>query len=360
MGISLPFKKKENFLAIDIGSSSVKLIELDRRSGTPKLVNLAMAPLTADCFANNSISQTEKVSQQIHAILEANSIPAHRVVTAMPGPGVFTKRIKMQLMEMSELSSYIQMEASNFIPHSVDAVRLDYHVSSEIEHDQMDVLVVAVKNEVVDSFIESLSLCGLETAVVDVDYFALQNMFEMSYPEEVSKTIALINIGSRYCSINICCNGESLFTGDLALGGKAITDALAEELNLSIDEAEKLKRKKDLDKPEFDAAREIIARNVDYMASELNRQLSFFWSATGSEGGIEKIYLAGGASLTSGLDKDLAAKTEIPCEVMDCFRGLDCGDTFDQNYLKEIAPFMSIGVGMATRQPGDRIIPEFE
>ena len=195
---------------------------------------------------------------------------------------------------------------------------------------------------------------------MDVDYFALQNMFELNYPDEIEHTVALINIGARYSSINICRGGESLFTGDIAIGGKLFTDALSEEMNISYEEAERLKRRKDLDKAEFDTAREILARNVDYLASEYNRQLSFFWSASGSEGGIEKIFLAGGGALVPGLAREVSVKTEIPCELINTFREIDCGDTFDQEYLKEIAPFMSIGVGMAMREPGDRIIPEYE
>lgn len=354
------FKKKESLLSIDIGSSAVKLIELDIKGSQPRIVNIAMAPIPADCFSNNSIAKTDKVSEQITNLIEANSIAPRRVATAVPAPSVFTKRVKVQKMSFAELGSYIELEASNLIPHSLDAVRLDYQVMGQTEDDQLDLLVVAVKNEIIDSYLEGLSLSGLETALVDVDYFALQNMFELGYSELHDKTVAIINIGARYSSVNICRQGGSLFTGDIAVGGRTVTDSLVEEMNLTIEEAEKIKRKAKLDEPEFEAARSVISKSIDYLATEFSRQLSFFWSAAGSEGGIDKIFLSGGGALLTGLSEEISTKTEIECERIDPFKGIDTGDTFEGDYLKEIAPYMGIAVGLGIRQLGDRIIPDFD
>jgi len=354
------FRKKEPLLSLDIGSSGIKLIEFDLTAAKPRLLNIAMAPLAADAFANNAIAKIEVVAEQISTLIDANSITPKRVSLTMPGPSVFTKKIKIQNMNLSEVASFIELEAGNFIPHNIDAVRLDYQVIGYSDDDQMDVLVVAVKNEIIDSYLETLSICGLEPAVVDVDYFALQNMFEHNYPEIADSTVALVNIGARYTSINICRAGETLFTGDIAVGGKVISDALVEELGLAPEEAERLKRKLDTSKPEFENARNVIAKNVDYIASEYARQISLFWNAAGVEGGIDKIMLAGGGALSPGLEKDVSAKTEIPCEVVNPFNMIECGDTFDSDYLKEIAPFMGVAVGLGLRQPGDKIMPEEE
>lgn len=354
------FRKREPLLSLDIGSSAIKLIEFDLAGSKPRLVNIAMAPLSSDVISNNAIAKTDVVSQQITALIEANSISPKRASITLPGPSVFTKKVRIQSMDLSELGSFIQMEASNFVPHDIDAVRLDYHVCGYTDDDQIEILVVAVKNEIIDSYLEALSLSGLEAGLVDVDYFAAQNMFEMNYPELVESTVALLNIGSRYTSINICRGGDSLFTGDIAVGGKLVSDALVEELGLSADEAEKLKRKLAPGKSEFENARSVVAKNVDYMASEYARQLSLFWNAAGAEGGIDKIMLCGGSAGTGEIDKAVREKTEIECEIIDPFRNVECGDTFDSDYLKEISPYMGVAIGLALRQPGDKIYPETE
>lgn len=359
MGIFDFLNRHESLVALDIGSSSVKLIELDTTQEKPRLVNLGLSPLATDVFSNNLISKLEDVSENVTVLLETNGIEHKRIVTAMPGPSVFTKKIKMPKVDYAELANNIQFEAGNFIPHNIDAVRLDFHVLGETGK-QLEVLVVAVKNEIIDSFVESLALAGLEAAVVDVDYFALQNVFEMSYPEYIDQTVALINMGARFSSINICRSGDSLFTGDISVGGNVFTEAIEAETGLAFAQAEKLKLENNPESEHAEAVREAIDRSIETVASEFNRQLSFFWNASGSDEGIDRIMLTGGGSMIPGLIAELSEKTGIACEAMDPFRGIDCDESIDQSYLKEVGPLMSIGVGLGIRQPGDKIIPDYD
>lgn len=351
----LPFlRKKETLISIDIGSTSIKCLEFDIRSSKPKLLNIAMAPIGADVFSGYAIGNTQKVADQIKNLMDANSIAAKRVVTAMSSPGVFSKKVSVDKMERSEIPGYMEMEAQNIVPHSIDAVRMDYYNLGDNDNGQMDLLVVAVKNEVVDSYLETFELCGLEVAVMDVDYFAIQNMFEVNYPEMVEKTCALINIGARYSSINICQNGISIFTGDMAIGGKSLTEALVDEAGLSAEDAEKIKRKPDLSAPDLEAVKTVIDSSIDALASEFNRQLSLFWNASGSEGVIDKIYLSGGGSQLAGLTEVIKNKTSVECEVINPFKNIEHDDTFDEEYLKNIAPFVGVVVGLGIRQAGDK------
>ncbi|RMG44739.1 MAG: type IV pilus assembly protein PilM [Candidatus Dadabacteria bacterium] len=359
MGLLDFLNKSEALIALDIGNSSIKLVELDLGEEKPTLVNIGISALNEEVFSNNAISKTEQVSEKISALLEANAISDRRIVTAMPGPSVFTKKIKMPKQDPAELRANIQFEASNFIPHSTEAVRLDYHIIGESGKNQLDILVVAVKNEIIDSFMEALALAGLEAAVVDVDYFALQNMFEISYPELVDETVALINMGARYSSINICKETSSLFTGDMAVGGKLFVDAVSEGLGITSQEAEQLIRSKDKKSAQYEAARELIDQNVEYVASEFNRQLSFFWNASGDEEGIDRIMICGGGALIPGLLEEISEKTGIETQIIDPFRGVECGEGVDPGYVKELGALMGVAVGLGLRQPGDKIMLEY-
>ena len=352
------FKKQESLISVDIGSTAVRLIELDVRGSKPALVNIGKTALTPDIFSGNIISRQEVVAEKLAGLLEANDISDKRAVVCVPGPSVFTKRIKMPRMDLDELRDNIFMEAGNFIPHNIEAIKLDYHIIGESGKNQLDVLVVAVKNEIIESFVNCLSLAGLETAVVDVDSLALQNIFEMSYPERMESTVALINLGARYSSINICRRGEPLFTGDIPVGGRLFTDAIVSELGVSPEKAEEMKKNPAQNGAESELLQDILDRNVDYVAAEVNRQISFFWNASGSEEGIDSIMLTGGASVVPGLVEILAEKTGLKCSLMDPFRGIDCGDGIDKNYLAEIGPGVAVALGMGAREPGDRLIPQ--
>ena len=106
----------------------------------------------------------------------------------------------------------------------------------------MEVLVVAVKRDIINSYTDAIRAAGLDPVVVDVDYFALENMFELNYDAAEGSSVALVNIGARYSSINILKDGRSTFTGDVPVGGAEFTDALVRQLGVSPADADALKR----------------------------------------------------------------------------------------------------------------------
>ena len=358
------FKKTESLLAIDIGSTSIKIVELNLKGERPQLVNLAVASIAPGTVSNHTVQKPELVAEQIGALLEANNIDELRVITALPGPSVFTKRIKMPRSSPSELEAAIQLEAGGFIPHNIDAVKLDFQVLKAFGKNQLEVLVAAVKNEIIDSFVDSIALAGLEAAIVDVDYFALQNIFESAYPELISKTTALINVGQRHTSICICKDKESLFTGDISAGGRALDDALQHELSLSPEKIEAVKKCLGKKNPyeglpsgiDARAVENIVTSAAEEMAVEFNRQLSFFWNASGADEGIEQIFVAGGMARLPGLVENLGIHTGLSCAVLDPFKGIEVGDDFDSEYLAEMGPPAAVAIGLALRTPGDKAL----
>ncbi len=358
------FKKTESLLAIDIGSSSLKLVELDLSGERPQLVNLALAPVPSGALSNHTVQKPEIVAEQIGSLLEANNIDDLRVVTAVPGPSVFTKRIKMPRSNASELAANIQLEAGGFIPHNLDAVRLDFQVMGAFGKNQLEVLVAAVKNEVIDSFVDSIALAGLETAIVDVDYFALQNVFEFNYPELLPKTVALINIGQRHSSICICRNKESLFTGDISAGSRSLDEGLQNDLSLTAEKIEAVKKSLNRKSPyeglpngvDARALESLVGGAAEELAVEFNRQLSFFWNASGADEGIEQIFISGGMARLPGLIESLGIHTGLPCAVLDPMKALDVGEGFDKEFLAEVGPSVAVAIGLGLRTPGDKAL----
>ncbi|NLF25465.1 MAG: type IV pilus assembly protein PilM [Deltaproteobacteria bacterium] len=358
MRLASLFRTHEPLIAVDIGLSGVKLIELDTRGSAPELINLGSASLPSEVFHNNLIAKPEIVAEKLSALLEANSISDRRTVTAVPAPAVFTKKVRMPKMTAAELAANIQLEVGNFIPHKIDAVKIDFHVIGDAGKNQLDVLVVAVKDEVVDSYVQALAMAGLEVAVVDVDYFAVQNCFELGYPELKDRIVALIDIGARYSGVNICRGGHSLFTGDVPLGGRVFTEFLVENLGVSFEQAEEMKRQ--AGKPEHQKVAGLLAQKIESVAVEFNRQLSLFWNASGVEDGLDYIMLSGGSSALPGLQSALQQKTGIECQILNAFRGVECGASFDPEHLADLKAQSAVAVGLGLRQIGDKGAAEYE
>lgn len=347
-------KKEEPFVAIDVGSSAIKVLAFDLSGSRPKLVGAGSAPTPAGAVANNQIVKPDQVAASIRTILSSNEIPGRKAVFAVPGPTAFTKKVTVGKTSIKELSANIGFEAGNYIPHSIDAIDLDFQVLKAAGKSSLEVLLVAVKKDIVRSFCSTMELAGLEPAIADVDYFALENMFELNYPEEMKKTVALVNIGARFTSVCIVSNGELLFSGDVAVGGRIYTDSLCETLGMQPAQAEIAKTGVSVEGFDDGLVHETRDRATEHIAGELHRQIGFFWNAAATDKSIEAIYLCGGSSQVPGLAEELSAKTGLPTQLMKTFRGVDWLPDFDEEFIGEIGLAMGIGVGLAIRRFADK------
>jgi type IV pilus assembly protein PilM len=344
------FEKKHKYIAIDLGATAIKLLDVDQGSdGSITVKNFGYFEYGVDVFSQNTLSKSDRVVSLLNEISQKYGLQDRKIVTAVPAPSVFTKKQRMPVMDLDELREHINFEAPNFIPHGADSVYLDFHVVGKAGKNHYEVMIVAVKKDVVDRFISVFDEAGLSVGIVDVDQFALQNSFELNYPSLIEKTVSLVNIGGRYTGINICRGGDCLFAGDISLGGKALSEEISKEVEVSIEEADKLK----LDAGDKKASL-IIEEFVEHSVSELSRQLSYFWNASGSEGGIDNVLLSGGTSLLGGLVEKL--KEELGCEVslMDPFARVNFTEGVDKSQLLSRGSQFAQAVGLAQRYFGDR------
>ena len=346
-------KNSDPFLAIDIGSSSIKVLSLDMSGPKPKILGIGTAPTPANAITNSGVAKPEQVGATIKTLLETNEILATKTIFALPAAVVFSKKVVIPETPLKVLEETISFEAGNYIPHAIEAVHLDYQIVRS-DGKNMDLLLVAVKNEVIESYKQTLELAGLTPAIADVDSFALENMFELNYPEEMRKTAALIHIGARSTVVSICHEGNSLITGDIGAGGRLYTDALCEACGMQPSQAEMAKAGKRVDGFDETLILEARDRTTEHLSAEIHRQLGFLWNAAGTDKTIEVIYASGGTSQIAGLVEDLGNRTGIPCHRAMPFRNIDCPENLDAQFLQEVGGAMGIGIGLAIRRFADK------
>lgn len=354
LGELLGKKKIEQLVSVDIGTSAIKLMELDISGRRPRLIAVGIGATPAGAISNNVVNKPDQVASVIRSVIEANDIKATKAVIALPGPCAFIKKISVAAHSMKDLESNIVFEAGNYIPHRIENVFLDYQVLRNPGTGSMEVLLVAVKNEIVTSMVDAVTKSGLEPVIADVDYFALENMFEMNYPEERKHTVALINIGARFSSINILQDGESLFAGDVSVGSRLYTDALCETLSMQPIEAEQAKMGKVPANFDANLVHETLERTTEHVVSELHRQLGFYWNAAATDRAIESIFICGGGAQVEGLLDELHSRTGSACKLIESFRQIDWSGNFDKEFIREIEPAMGVSVGLAIRRLGDK------
>jgi type IV pilus assembly protein PilM len=350
-----PFRRQEGFLVLDIGSSSVKLAEVHHGPSGPRLSALGMSPLPPTVIQSNVIQDETPVVDAIRELVRQTGVQSKQVITAVPGPAVIVKKVILPAQPGANVETAVFAEASQLVPDSLDNVNLDYQVIDWIESgNKMEVLVVAVKKEIINSYTSAIRAAGLEPVVCDVDYFALENMFELNYdPPESGGPVALVNIGARYSSINILKEGRSTFTGDVPVGGVEFNDALIRQLGVSPEDADALKRGKAAGGVDAETAEPVIGSVTEFIVEEIQRALSFFWTAATDEP-LGAVVLSGGPARMPGLSSQLKDRLECNVEVADPFRRLTIDGRVDRSLIEQCGPALAVAVGLATRRPGDK------
>ena len=347
------FRREGRYVCLDVGSSSLKMLEVEGESGTLTIRSFASAPLPASAVQNNMIVETDAVAGVIRGLLKELGTSGRQAITAVPGPAVIIKKLQLPTQSPSELENSVLFEAGNFIPESLENVNLDYMVTDVLEKErQFEVLLVAVKRDIINSYTTAMQLAGLEPVVVDVDYFALENMYELNYPPSENQVVALVNIGARYSCMNILRGGRSTFTGDVPVGGKEFNDALVRNLGVSPVEAESIKIGTNPTHP-LDQIEPVLQPVKEFLAEEIHRALSFFWTAATDEQ-IGAILLSGGTSRVPGLVDLLSQRLEVPVQIANPLTNVRIGAGVNRAALEKVAPSFAIAVGLGVRRPGDK------
>lgn len=347
------FRGDNRVLCLDIGSSAVKLLEVDNPGVNPRVRAYGSVALPATAVQNNTVQEPEQVAAAIRSLCSAVGVKSKEVISAVPGPAVIIKKIQLPNQAAGDLENQVLFEAGNFIPESLENVNLDYQVLDYVEREnQVEILLVAVKKEIINSYTTTIRMAGLEPVVVDVDYFALENMFELNYQPPANEIVALVNVGARYTCINILRGNRSTFTGDVPVGGKEFNDALVRNLGVTAAEAENIKLGAG---PEHspDHVEAVLQPVREFLAEEIHRALSFFWTAATDES-ISAVYLSGGAAQIPGFVRLLNERLEIPVHLASPFDKVELARGVDRAALEREAPSFAIAVGLGTRRPGDK------
>jgi type IV pilus assembly protein PilM len=348
------FKKsmgKKNLVGLDIGSSSVKAVELGRKGSTLQLLNMGFENLQTDTVVDGQIMELNNVSNVISNIFTEHQIRTVRVAAGVSGHSVIVKNIVLPQMSQEELRESFSWHAEEHIPFDIADVNLDYELTSKSD-ESLHVLMAACKSDKIANVKQAIQLAGKQPVIIDVDAFALQNCYEVNYDPRPGEVVALLNIGAATMNINILNGTRSVFARDASVGGSQYTSLLQKELGLSFEQAEGVKRGMALpDGVEPRPIQPIIETVSDILALEVRKTMDFY-RATAEEGEatIQKILLAGGGSKLPGLADYLAKRFEIPVEVFNPFRQIEVDDKkFDPDYMREIVPEMAVAVGLALR-----------
>ncbi|MDM8552595.1 type IV pilus assembly protein PilM [Desulfobacterales bacterium HSG2] len=347
-------KKNLPIIGLDIGSRSLKIGELAESKKDYSLKKFGMIDIEPGLIEDGTIKNPEEVAESIKKLFKMYKIKEPNVAVSIGGYSIIVKTIVLETMEEEKLHEQIKTEAESYIPFDVSDVRLDFQILGEnMENpNQMDVLLVAAKNEIVTDYVNLIKTAGLNPCIMDIDAFALQNIYEANYDTE-EENVALIDIGAYKTTLNIMRGNLSVLVRDVSLGCGQITQQIVSAMDCSVEEAEQMFHGHEPDSIPPKELIEIVAAVIADWCTEIKRALDFFYSTYPGEH-IQRIILSGGGANIKDFREHLAEETSSEVEIINPFESFSISSDLDPSYLGRVAPQAAICMGLAMRRADDK------
>jgi type IV pilus assembly protein PilM len=346
-------RKKSPLLGIDISSSVVKVLELNKKSDKYFVESYAVEPLPVNAVVESRIENRDEVAGAIRRAIKRSGTKAKEAAVAVSANSAITKTVSFPAsLSERELEENVILEAENYIPYPLEEVRLDFEVlgPSAADPDAVDVLLAASRRENVDARTEVIEKSGLKAKLVDVEAYTMENAFDLiarQLPHHgQGLTVAVVDVGATVTTLHVLVDGKIVFTREQTFGGRMLTEDIERHYGLSYQEAGRAKKDGSLPDDYVPKVLEPFKRS---MTMTVTRALQFFFSASTQYQSIDHILLAGGCSSIEGVDKMIEEETGTSTSVANPFADMIIGPKVKIQALSNDAPSMMIACGLAMR-----------
>lgn len=343
-----------NLVGVDIGTSSIKVVQLKETRKGPRLIKLGYTPLPRQTIVDGHVLNAQAVVDALTRVFTEAKIKSRDVALSISGQAVIIRKITVPMMTAAELDEQIQWEAEQHIPFDIKDVHVDYEVlRRRPEAGQMDLLLVAAKRDEVNDYVEIARQAKLRPLAVDIDAFTVQNLFSFNRGLSPDQTFAIINVGASLASINIISHGVSAFTRDIANGGNYITEQIQKQLGVPFEQAEEFKVASVMGGAPPQVA-QIVESVCDSIAGEIQRSLDFF-HATSGEQEMSRIFLTGGSSNLPQLLNAISRRARVGVELIPPLEKIPVeGKDVNPQMLQERAGQLCVALGLSMRKDRER------
>lgn len=344
-----------NVLGIDMGSSSIKVVELSKKGETIGLQTygeIALAPYAEKPVGELVILEPNKIAEALNELLEKVQVTTREAVISVPASASLVFIIELPKGSESSLAEIIPNEARKFIPVPLTEVTLDWllvpdvYMSPDMTDEQMKqgerkirVLIAATRNEVITQYTSILAQANITPLAFELEPFAL---VRSCIKRELSP-IAIIDIGASKTKVDVVHHGVIFTTQVLGRGSHALTQSIARTLNLSFEKAEQMKRVEGATSSHVEL-KGVVTDYTKQIFSEVSSVLSHYEKEY--HHAIEKMILVGGGALVPGLPDIVKSTVTMEVHTSDSF-GLVAAPEFLTSVLKKIDPSFALSIGLA-------------
>lgn len=346
----------KSLIAIDVGSSSVKIVELTGTS-EKKLRAIGLEKLPVGAVVNGVIQNPEAVEKVTKSLIKKLKIltTGRKAAIAIGGGSVIIKKVGfLPASSQEEFTEQVYYEAEQHFQHDVEELEIDYFELSNTpgEDGMIPVLLVGAKKEMIEQYLALVRSVGMRTAVIDCDVFAVANMFEHNFGASEG-LISIINVGSDIIQVSLIGNGQYLFTRDIPYGGHEYTHRIMEIMGISKEEAEEMKISASNEMNGSNQVVEIISAVNEQLVSEIRMTVEYYFQSGELPETFERldnVFITGGGAKILGFDAALAASLQVPVQIINPFHRIDVNPKkFQSDYIFSQGHMYGTAVGLAMR-----------
>ncbi len=343
-------KKKPHTLGLDLGSNTIKLVELAENGSQLEVRRAGRALLPQGAIIEGSIKDREAVTSSLSSLINNLKPKGRKVATSIACYSVIVERITVNYQDEKEIEENIETEAEKYVPFEIEDVYVDFHIlrPATEEKPNCDIFLVAAKREIVDEYAGIIQEVGLVPSVIDVDAFAIGNCFEGAFGQ-LNESVALIDIGASKTNMNVVSRGISTFTRDMAIGGQQLTDAIEEATGLSTEDAEKVKISGAKDPALVKEISAVCDEMCSIWVDEIKKAVDFCKANSDPDDHPTHVFLSGGTAKLPGFSQFMSDKLEMQVSLMNPFRQFVLSREINPQYVESIAPQLTIATGLALR-----------
>jgi len=338
--------------AIDIGNHSIKLVKLRHNRGSYFLEATGIKDLPMGTIEGSEIKKKDILIEALTTLVNQCDPSIVEVVFSMSGHGIISDKFTFKIDPNENAEELILWEAGQRSPFDVDDITLDYKIlSRNDETNEIEVLLVAAKNQVMQNYIDVLYETGLKPVIVDVDAFAINNCYSIeSVNMPKANVIALINIGHDLTNVTFIKNGIYHSARDISTAGDFFNKTLQRNLGLSAEEASMMLKGRIT--TSIDAVK--LNQSIEYAAEELSSGIdlafSYFKSSEKNES-IDRIVLSGGGAYIPNIVDFLKNRHQIDIQISNPLACIE----FDPGLFGTIEPqsisaLLTVAIGLALRK----------
>jgi type IV pilus assembly protein PilM len=352
---------KRSLIAIDIGTSAVKIMETSGSDTKRRLTTVGVEILPVGAVQDGELRDPAAVGKTVAGLLDRLGIETkkRRVALSVSGNAVIIKRVTFVPDEEIDLGEQLFEEAKQHFHHDMEDMYFRFQIieSRFTQHEENAAIIVAAKIGVIEQYVQMVHDLGMKVGVIDCDILSLANMFQFNYPIEDS-LVVLVNIGAASTQILVTYNGEFLFNREIYVGGQQVTAKLAEGMGVDLENAESIKLSASSgDSTLIEQVRPVIRETVHAITQEIAATVEFFLQSDEFPDEIKQvdsIYLTGGGAQTLDLAESVSAHLKAPVQIVNPFQRIETDSVGEEmEVLLSQGPLYGVVLGLSFRQLND-------